>query len=92
MTTRSNRCESKHVELFLNGTLSRSAQATFEEHLDECEECRESLDRAVASERDWKEVRYSLSTEGPASTLMIVSGFTRPEFLVEVEAIAAEEN
>lgn len=28
----------------------------------------------------------------PASTLMIVSGFTRPEFLVEVEAIAAEED
>lgn len=25
----------------------------------------------------------------PASTLMIVSGFTRPEFLVEIEAIAA---
>jgi len=25
----------------------------------------------------------------PASTLMIVSGFSRPEFLVEVEAIAA---
>ena len=28
----------------------------------------------------------------PASTLMIVSGFTRPEFLVEVEAIAIERN
>lgn len=27
----------------------------------------------------------------PASTLMIVSGFTREEFLVEVEAIAIEE-
>lgn len=26
----------------------------------------------------------------PASTLMIVAGFTRPEFLVEVEAIAAK--
>jgi enamine deaminase RidA (YjgF/YER057c/UK114 family) len=26
----------------------------------------------------------------PASTLVIVSGFTRPEFLVEVEAIAAK--
>ena len=25
----------------------------------------------------------------PASTLMIVSGFTRPEFLVEIEALAA---
>lgn len=27
----------------------------------------------------------------PASTLMIVSGFTRPEFLVEVEAIAFKQ-
>ena len=27
----------------------------------------------------------------PASTLMIVSGFTRPEFLVEVEALAIVE-
>ena len=27
----------------------------------------------------------------PASTLMIVSGFARPEFLVEVEAVAARE-
>jgi len=27
--------------------------------------------------------------EVPASTLMIVSGFARPEFLVEVEAVAA---
>jgi enamine deaminase RidA (YjgF/YER057c/UK114 family) len=26
----------------------------------------------------------------PASTLLIVSGFTRPEFLVEIEAIAAK--
>ncbi len=26
----------------------------------------------------------------PASTLMIVSGFARPEFLVEVEAVAAQ--
>ncbi len=26
----------------------------------------------------------------PASTLMIVGGFTRPEFLVEVEAVAAK--
>jgi enamine deaminase RidA (YjgF/YER057c/UK114 family) len=26
----------------------------------------------------------------PASTLMIVSGFTRPEFLVEIEVVAAD--
>jgi enamine deaminase RidA (YjgF/YER057c/UK114 family) len=30
-----------------------------------------------------------ISDPPPASTLMIVSGFSRPEFLVEVEAIAA---
>jgi enamine deaminase RidA (YjgF/YER057c/UK114 family) len=30
-----------------------------------------------------------VSDPPPASTLMIVSGFTRPEFVVEVEAIAA---
>jgi enamine deaminase RidA (YjgF/YER057c/UK114 family) len=30
-------------------------------------------------------------TPPPTSTLMIVSGFTRPEFVVEIEAIAAEE-
>ena len=28
-------------------------------------------------------------TPAPASTLMIVSGFTRPEFKVEVEIVAA---
>ena len=28
----------------------------------------------------------------PASTLMIVSGFTRPEFVVEIEALAAKEH
>jgi len=30
-----------------------------------------------------------VGTPPPASTLMIVSGFTRPEFKVEVEAVAA---
>ena len=30
-----------------------------------------------------------VGTPPPASTLVIVSGFTRPEFLVEIEAIAA---
>ena len=30
-----------------------------------------------------------ISDPPPASTLMIVSGFARPEFLVEVEIIAA---
>jgi 2-iminobutanoate/2-iminopropanoate deaminase len=39
---------------------------------------------------DYMAVRNSLFAEPyPASTLMIVSGFARPEFVVEVEAIAA---
>ncbi len=32
------------------------------------------------------------SGEPPASTLMIVAGFTRPEFKVEIEAIAAKKD
>lgn len=31
----------------------------------------------------------AVGTPPPASTLVIVSGFTRPEFVVEVEAVAA---
>jgi 2-iminobutanoate/2-iminopropanoate deaminase len=38
----------------------------------------------------YMEVRNALFTEPyPASTLMIVSGFARPDFVVEIEAIAA---
>ena len=38
----------------------------------------------------YMEVRNALfSHPAPASTLMIVSGFARPEFKVEIEAIAA---
>jgi enamine deaminase RidA (YjgF/YER057c/UK114 family) len=33
---------------------------------------------------------FAALPEPPASTLMIVSGFARPDFVVEVEAIAAE--
>ncbi len=33
--------------------------------------------------------RYFAAHAPPASTLMIVSGFARPEFLVEIEALAA---
>jgi enamine deaminase RidA (YjgF/YER057c/UK114 family) len=32
-----------------------------------------------------------VSSPAPASTLMIVSGFARPEFKVEIEAVAARE-
>jgi enamine deaminase RidA (YjgF/YER057c/UK114 family) len=42
--------------------------------------------------RPYMAVRDRLFTEPPpASTLMIVSGFARPEFKIEVEAIAAAE-
>lgn len=40
--------------------------------------------------KPYMEVRNELFAEPyPASTLMIVSGFARPEFVVEVEAVAA---
>jgi enamine deaminase RidA (YjgF/YER057c/UK114 family) len=45
-------------------------------------------DRAHMAEYMAVRDRY-VSDPLPASTLMIVGGFTRPEFLVEVEAVAA---
>lgn len=40
--------------------------------------------------RPYMDVRNSLFAEPyPASTLMIVAGFARPEFFVEIEAVAA---
>jgi 2-iminobutanoate/2-iminopropanoate deaminase len=40
--------------------------------------------------KPYMEVRNSMFDEPyPASTLMIVSGFARPDFVVEIEAIAA---
>jgi enamine deaminase RidA (YjgF/YER057c/UK114 family) len=40
--------------------------------------------------RPYMDVRNALFGEPyPASTLMIVAGFARPEFLVEIEAVAA---
>jgi enamine deaminase RidA (YjgF/YER057c/UK114 family) len=42
--------------------------------------------------RDYMAVRDRLvSTPPPASTLVIVSGFSRPEFKVEVEVTAAKQ-
>lgn len=35
--------------------------------------------------------RWFAGHEPPASTLMMVSGFTRPEFRVEIEIVAAKE-
>jgi enamine deaminase RidA (YjgF/YER057c/UK114 family) len=41
----------------------------------------------MAARDDW----VADLTSPPASTLMIVTGFTRPEFLVEIEMIAAAD-
>jgi tetratricopeptide (TPR) repeat protein/tRNA A-37 threonylcarbamoyl transferase component Bud32 len=67
MTTQLQSCSEELVARFLDGTLSDAAQATFESHLDHCERCREALDQAVASQRDWDELRLSLTTDGLAS-------------------------
>ncbi len=41
---------------------------------------------------EYMKVRNALFSDPlPASTLMVVSGFARPEFLVEVEAVAAAQ-
>jgi 2-iminobutanoate/2-iminopropanoate deaminase len=47
---------------------------------------REEMPAYMAARDSWFEGR-----DPPASTLVIVSGFTRPEFKVEVEIVAAEK-
>ncbi|MEN9063184.1 MULTISPECIES: RidA family protein [Ponticoccus] len=42
----------------------------------------------MAAYMEARDARVAHLTAKPASTLVIVSGFTRPEFLVEVEALA----
>lgn len=76
MTTQSNPCQMDIVAQFLNGTLSSSAQATLEIHLDQCERCHESLDfRTDLFSLD--SVLYEASTGRPAFQAVTSYGVIR---------------
>lgn len=71
MNTETVPCPSEVVDDFLRGHLSDDELISVESHLDQCTSCRSRLDAAVATDDEWAELRNSLSTDGPASTLVV---------------------
>lgn len=67
-------CDPHRVELFLREQLTDRERTLFEQHLEECEECRRQLESSAAAEDVWSEVRESLSSESPV-------GDSQPESL-----------
>src|SRR5262245_16256414 len=53
-------CQPDRITRFLRGEMPLQERAEFESHLDQCEVCREALDRAVAGPESWSELRMSL--------------------------------
>ena len=56
-------CDPERIELFLEQKLSDEEQSAFESHLGDCDDCRQRLETAAASEDIWSEVCESLRDE-----------------------------
>src|SRR5689334_8404885 len=54
-------CQSDRADAYVAGTMNADDRNAFESHLDDCETCRQALDRAVATPVDWSELQTSLS-------------------------------
>jgi serine/threonine protein kinase len=54
-------CQSDRADAYVADKLNSEERAAFESHLDDCETCRQALDRAVASPAAWSELQTSLS-------------------------------
>ena len=74
MTTQTDECPSELIDAFLRDELSHQDTNNLESHLDTCEVCQQRLDSSVASDEQWHELRNSLSTGGPASTIVLDGG------------------
>ena len=63
MKNKTSTCQPESIELFLQQKMSDSEQADFEIHLDQCNDCRQQLEAAAASDDIWASVRDSLQDE-----------------------------
>jgi serine/threonine protein kinase len=63
MKNKTSTCQPESIELFLQQKMSDSEQADFEIHLDQCNDCRQQLEAAAASDDIWTSVRDSLQDE-----------------------------
>lgn len=71
MKTHVKQCHPEQIRLFVEGRLDGRQVADLETHLDYCRTCQEQLDLASASRDEWTELRNSLATTGPASTIVL---------------------
>ncbi len=60
MNSKHHACQSDWIEAFLDNRLDPQEARALQEHLDECESCRQAMDQACASPADWSAVRLSL--------------------------------
>ena len=76
-------CDRAAASRFLADQLSADEQATFEEHLESCTQCREQLDAIAAEKALWDEVRETL---GSSASLRI-----RPDAAISLGLTSADE-
>lgn len=60
MTINALDCATIPLDIFLAGKMTANELSYFESHLADCENCRNRLDQAVATEQVWESVRESL--------------------------------
>lgn len=73
MKTRPTACDSARLERLLDADLTTAEQRAVESHLDDCAECRATLETLAAAPALWRETRQHLSSA------VDVSGRRRPE-------------
>ncbi|MCA9049152.1 MAG: hypothetical protein KDA89_10520, partial [Planctomycetaceae bacterium] len=68
MVMKTSPCTSSLVSCFLRDELDGSQQHMLEEHLTDCDYCREHLETSVAGMNQWEELRSALNSDDGASS------------------------
>ena len=68
---RSHTCSINRLDAYLMGDLAASDESDLVSHLDECRECRETLQARAAEDADWSEAEQLLSGMGKLQTLPV---------------------
>ncbi|TWU60504.1 Serine/threonine-protein kinase PrkC [Rubripirellula tenax] len=61
-TAQNSPCDSDRIDRYLSGECDRGESGEFERHLDECDECRQIIERRAAEESFWRSVSENLDT------------------------------
>lgn len=64
-----NLCDREYADSYLLGKMTPRQEEAFEQHLDQCEECRERLEVIAANENEWNDVQELLADPPPTRVL-----------------------